>query len=367
MGAEYVLYFYGIVCCGMIVFNVAYAILLRGNDSRMKRRILVLREATERQLERLERGETLDERYVRKLRRKLCRVRNLIAFDRVLRELDQNGGTPALHTYRTQLQPCFLYLAFVYRKRETTQAAYFSYFLSRYMEQAHMPIQTMQEVLLSFIGRNDLYCRVNGLQALYTFGSVDHILAALSLQDQGSVFLHEKILTEGLLSFTGDHQELIARLWERLDTFTPRTRLAILNYIRFQSGDYGAEMFVIMENPTRDKELRLSAIRYFGRYSHPEALEPLLAFVRDDDPEHWEYATVSASALAHYSGQQVIDALKGALHSSNWYVRAAASASLEALGVNYEDMIDIVTGNDRYAREIMTYRLEARRIQHGGR
>lgn len=367
MGVEYILYFYGIVCCSMIVFNVAYAIVLRGNDSRMERRICTLREAAERQLERLERGETLDERYLRKLRRKLCRVRNLIAFERVLRVLDQNGDTPAFHTYRTQLQPCFLYLAFVYRKRETTQAAYFSYFLSRYMEQDHMPIQTMQEVLLSYIGRDNLYCRVNGLQALYTFGSVDHILTALSLQDQGSVFLHEKILTEGLLSFTGDHQELIARLWERLDTFTFRTQLAILNYIRFCSGAYGTEMFVIMQDPKTNKELRLSAIRYFGRYSYAAALESLLAFVQDDDPEHWEYATVSASALARYSGQRVIDALKGALHSSNWYVRAAASNSLEVLGVNYEDMIDIVAGNDRYAREMMNYRLEARRMQHTGR
>lgn len=41
----------------------------------------------------------------------------------------------------------------------------------------------------------------------------------------------------------------------------------------------------------------------------------------------------------------------------------AASASLEALDVRYEDMIDIVAGNDRYAREMMTYRLESRRIQ----
>ena len=58
-----------------------------------------------------------------------------------------------------------------------------------------------------------------------------------------------------------------------------------------------------------------------------------------------------------------MEALKRALHSGNWYVRYAASASLEALDVRYEDMIDIVAGNDRYAREMMTYRLESRRIQ----
>ena len=365
MGVEYMLYFYGAVCCSMILFNVAYAVLLRGNDSRMKRRSQRFREAAERQLRRLEGGERLGEGYLRRLRRKLRRVRNLIAFDQALRALSRDGGA-CFQEYLAQIQPCLLYLAFVYGKRETTQTAYFSYFLSRYMKQDHMPIQTMQEILLGYIARDNLYCRVNALQALYTFGSAGHILAALRLQDQGAVFLHEKILTEGLLSFTGDHRELIGLLWDQLDTFTTRTQLAVLNYIRFRSGDYAEKMFALMQNGQADKEVRLSAIRYFGRYSYPAALEPLLAFTEDDDPDRWEYATVSASALSRYPGQQVTGALKRALHSSNWYVRSAASASLEARGVEYEDIIDIVAGTDRYAREMMTYRLEARRMQKVG-
>ena len=77
----------------------------------------------------------------------------------------------------------------------------------------------------------------------------------------------------------------------------------------------------------------------------------------------WEYTTVSVSALAGYSGERVIDALKNALHSANWYVRYAAAVSLEALQVTYDDLIDIMNGNDRYAREMITYRLESRRMQ----
>lgn len=366
MGVEYILYFYGAVCCSMIVFNVVYAVLLRGSDARLERRVCRIREAADRQLERLEQGQEVEDRYLQRLQRKLRRVRNLIAFDRVLRAIEQDSSSLCVQTYLAQLQPCLLYLALVYRKRENTQAAYFSYFLSRYMNQAHMPIQTMQEILLDYVAKDNLYCRVNALQALYAFGSADHILAALRIQDRGAVLLHEKILTEGLLTFTGEHRRLIALLWEQLDSFTPHTQLAILNYIRFQSGEYGAEMFSIMQDDGADKELRLSAIRYFGRYLYPDALEPLLAFVADDDPQQWEYATVSASALARYRGERVVETLKRALHSANWYVRSAASSSLEACGLNYEDMIDIVAGNDRYAREMMTYRLESRRMQKVG-
>ncbi len=361
MGIEWILYLYGAVCLSMIVFNVVYALLLRGSKPRLERRAQKLQEAANRQLKRLQRGEPVDGRYLQDLQRKLCRIKNLMAYERALRALQSD--TPWFCAYITQLQPCFLYLAFIYKKRDHIQAAFFSYFLSCHMEKKHMPIQTIQEILLDYAARDNLYCRVNALRALYAFGSPAHIVAALKLQDQGSVFLHEKILTEGLLTFTGDHARLIALLWEEMPSFSPHTQLAILNYIRFQTGDYANEMFALMQDPEKDKELRLAAIRYFGRYQYPPALEPLLAFTENSDPLQWEYATVSASALARYPGPRVIGALKKALRSSNWYVRYAAAASLEALHIDDTDLIEIVTGSDRYAREMMAYRLESRRMQ----
>lgn len=51
-----------------------------------------------------------------------------------------------------------------------------------------------------------------------------------------------------------------------------------------------------------------------------------------------------------------------AMHSPNWYVRYNASASLEAHGLSYEEMMDVLSGNDRYAREMLNYRLESKRL-----
>lgn len=367
MRIEFMLYFYGAVCISMLAFNVAYAVLLRSGESRLTRRTRRLTAAVEEQLGRLDQGLPVDSRHLSALRRKLRRVNNLTAFDRTLRPLVlQRGDDPSLQAYLIQLQPCILYLALVYRKRETTQTAYFSYFLSRYMLQQHMPVQSLQDVLLSYMARENLYCRVNALQALCSFGNAQHVMEALHLQDRGSVFLHEKILTETLLTYTGDHGVLISMIWDALDTFSPHTQLALLNYIRFRSGSYPREMFALMEAPGQDKEVRLSAIRYFGRYHYAPALEPLLAFAADQDPSRWEYATVSASSLARYPGEQTVEALKQALHSGNWYIRCAAAASLEAQQVDYADLMDIVNGDDRYAREIMTYQRESHRIQKAG-
>ena len=121
-------------------------------------------------------------------------------------------------------------------------------------------------------------------------------------------------------------------------------------------------MLRILLDEKRDKELRLSAIRYFGRYPSPDAKGILLRFVSDADPAHWEYAAVSASALSAYPGEDITAALAEAMHSANWYVRYNAASSLEGRDLSYEDLVVHIGGNDRYAREMLTYQMESRKL-----
>ena len=366
MRIETMIYLYGAVCVSMIAFNIIYSLILRVGQPRQKKLRRVLAVKIRRQMGLLRQGKNVESKHLEDLQHTLRRTSKLIAFDYALREVLEEEQEPWSTRYVDQIQPAILYLALVYQKRDNMSAAYFSYILSRYMAPRHMPIHSIQGVLLDYIRKDNLYCRVNGMQALYRFGSVENILTALEILDRGDIFVHEKILTEGLLTFTGDHSELMGRLWERLDRFSEHTQIAISNYIRFQTGAYTEEMMAVMLDEGQGKELRLSAIRYFGRYYYEPALEPLLAFVRQTDPEQWEYVTISASALARYPGGRTLDALKDALHSSNWYVRYAAAASLDALGAEYEDLLDVISSNDRYAREMVMYRLESRWMQKEG-
>lgn len=366
MGVEVMIYLYGAVCVSMIVFNLVYNLILRRSEPRLEKRCARLRARVEPQLARLRAGEEPGARHLIWLQRRLRRVKNLIAFDRVLQELLTQGREPWEQAYLHALQPVLLYLTAAYDRQNAMNAAYFSYFLSRYMDEKHMPVRSLQELLLRYVARDNLYCQVNALQALYRFGSAEHILRALLVQDRGGIFLHEKILTEGLLSFTGDHSELIRLLWENLGRFSPHTQLAISNYVRFCTGELKEEMLAVLLDEKRDKELRLSAVRYFGRYRYEPAREPLLRLASLRDPEQWEYVTVSVSALARYPGGRTVEVLKQALHSGNWYVRFDAAASLEALRVDYADLMDILSGNDRYAREMLQYRLESSRMRREG-
>ena len=362
MKVEIVIYIYGAVCASMIVFNIIYNLLLKGSGSRMQNRCQKMRSKINAQISRLAAGKNVEEAHLQELRRKLSHINHLMAFHQVLQE-DMEKKPDLYREYRHQMRPVVIYMAAVYRDKENMQAGYFAYFLSCYTADKQMAMDSLQDILLDYVQKSNLYCRFNALQALYHFGTPETIAKALRIADDGSVFLHEKLITEGLLSYTGDYHALIEELWKNIMRYSPHTQLAILNYIRFRSGEYQREMYEIMMDKKADKELRLAAIRYCGKYPYEPVYGPLLAFVEDKDDTKWEFATVAASSLASYEGAAVIDALKEALHSSNWYVRYAAAQSLEHLHVNYGDVVDITAGSDRYAREMLMYRLESRKLQ----
>lgn len=365
MKIEVMIYIYGAVCASMIVFNIVYNLLLKGSEPRMERRCRKMRGKMERQLSRIRAGEGVEQAHLEDLRRQLCRVNRLMAFHRVLQEGYERD--PDLYReYLRQIRPAIMYIAVAYQHKEEIQAGYFTYVLSCYAENRQMSIDSLQDILLDYVRKSNLYCRFNALKALYHFASPEHIADAIQIQDDGKVFLHEKLITEGLLSYTGDHGRLISALWERFFAFSVHTQLAVLNYIRFCSGNYRHEMCGIMRDVGADKELRLAAVRYFGKYEDERVRGDLLAFVRETDSTRWEYATVAAAALARYPGEDTVYALKEALHSGNWYVRYAAAQSLDQLGMGYTDVIDITAGSDRYAREMMMYRLESRKLQELG-
>ena len=70
--------------------------------------------------------------------------------------------------------------------------------------------------------------------------------------------------------------------------------------------------------------------------------------------------SIAASSLARYEGDHVISALTKAMSSEQWYVRYNAANSLKAKRLEYEDLIEVVHTGDRYAREMVMYRLLAR-------
>lgn len=361
MKSELFLYGYCLVCLGILLFNIVYSIVMKQKDQNMEQRVFYFSKLMMQQLEKIRGGEQTEAEHLRFLERKLARVNQLIAFERAFSAYA--AEEPAMEAYHQQLQSVILHLARIYQNRENMQAAYFAYFVSRYRPKREPAMQEMEDILVGYMRKDSLYCRVNALQALYVFAGEETIVQAITLLDRENGLPHEKILTDGLLQFEGDHARLAGLLWQSLERFSGKTQLSILNYIRFKSGDYCEQMLAIMQSAREDKELRLSAIRYFGRYHYAPAKEALLAFASDRDPLNWEYAAIAVSSLGRYDGEDVLETLVGAAHSSNWYIRQNAAASLEAHQLEYSELMEVLGGRDRYAREMMMYRMELQRLK----
>lgn len=361
MGIEVLIISYGVVCTSMIVFNCVCIVLFKNRERRLHRKSDSLNQKVAVQMKRITEGSRVDQKHCSFLSRKLSRVGNLMAFDEIITRWLRTDPKTA-HQYLYELRAVFLHMSVVYLKKENMQSAYFAYILSKYKISRYYSFNSIMDVLIQYLKKESLYCRQNAMRALYSFGNEQNVVDAIKVLDRENVFFHSKILSDGLLQFEGDHDKLIRLFWQSLDSFAVETQVAILNYIRFKSGDYCEQMFEVLTDANRSGELHFAAIRYFGKYPYQPAYRVLLEYTSGSDPLRWNYAAVSASALAAYPGEQTVRTLKEALKSKNWYVRYNAAQSLERLGLHYDDLLDIINGNDRYAREMILYHFNRRQL-----
>ena len=330
MGSEILLYGYGIVCLSMLVYNIVYNMIMHGSDTRLERRKKILAGKIFAQIDRLRHGESIEPQHMRYIRRKLSNISYLIAFDHVLQEMQDAMTESIVRDYRRGMQRVILKLAVEYRDRENMQAAYFAYLLSKMKSEDHMSVDTvMEDVLVGYMKKDSLYCKVNALQALCDIGSPQGVFRAMQLLDMRNGVLHDKIITDLLLTYRGKHEALISYFWQEYENVSPRIQLPFLNYLRFISGDYREQMYQVMMDEQAGKELRISAIRYLGKYCYEKAKQDLITFARDKAPLKWEYAATATLALGNYEGQEVLDVLMEVVHSTNWYIRYNAAESLQ--------------------------------------
>lgn len=357
MKVEILIYAYLAVCVCMILFNIVCIFVFHKKDKNIEKRSIDFTDSIKEQLGK----DTIDESHKRFLRKKLKKINHMMAFDETLEKLYTQ--TPQeIQKYIASLCPVFVFLTFKYSEKNKIQAAYFPYIIKKYHIFKGAGIPIVFDSLLELVKEQNLYCRENALHALYSMGDADSIVQSLKILDKTSSFHHGKMITDGLLSFAGNPDNLDNRLWESFDDFSIALKQAILDYFRFSSGKHNEKMLKIMTDKSKNQELRFSAIRYFAKYRHEPALPYLYAFVTDNSPI-WEYKAIAATALGNYPSRETETLLKKLLYDPNWYVRYNAADSLERLGVRYEEMIDIFEGRDRYAAEMLRYRFDRKKLK----
>lgn len=357
MNVEILLFGYLIVCMAMICFNIACIFLFKHNDKLLEKRSEVYVDIIRREASK---GRVSDE-HKSFLLKSLVRVTGLMAFERSL-DILQRENSISLEKYLGQLVPVFSQLTLKYSQKNELQAAYFPYLISKYHLLNGQDNRKVNHALFELLKSPGIYSRENALSAFYSMGSSEHVADALRIIDRSEYYHHKKLITDGLMTFQGDSAELNEILWARMGDYSVDMQTAILDYIRFSSGDYCEEMLSLLYEDC-DRELKYCAIRYFGKYRFDPAYECIIKYVEQERESRWEYAAIACLALSNYPCERTVTVLKSKLNSRNWYVRYNASQTLENLGLEYVDMVDVIESSDRYAGEMMRYRFDHKRIK----
>lgn len=362
MNVETMIYAYLAICLAMIVFNCACIFVFRHQGKTLKRHSDRMEDEIEEQIFLIQKGDPVSEEHLTYICKKLRKIRNLMAFDETMKDLIQKEPEAAWR-YIENIKPVFTWIAVDNHYKGSMQLAYFAYVIAKYRILEGKATPLIVDIMMKLLEEPSLYCRENALQAIYSTGDYKYVLSAIKCVDESGRFHHEKLLTDGLLTFTGDHQQLAKVLWEHFEAFSNSMQVVIIDYIRFSGTILNDEILYLLVDGKRDDELRFACIRYFWKHTDERAYPILLAFLEHPGNQRWEYASIAATALSSYPKERTILALKRAMNNSNWYIRFNASKTLESFHLTYQELGDVMDGRDRYAREILQYQMDVQRAK----
>lgn len=362
MKVEIMIYVYISICVSMILYNIVYVFILRHRERALSANCARFEKVILSELEGIMSGGKVMEAHKKFLQKKLQKTSGITAFDKALENIYKTE--PELcEKYLLDIYPVFEYLTLKYISMDTIKIAYFPYILQKYNILKNDKEDKLKDILLELLRSVNVYCRENSLKAIYATANAEAVASSLKIIDKNLSFHHPKLICDGLLSYKGDKELLKDTLFKNFDTYSVDMRLNILNYFRFGNIFCDKEMLELLTNEKANRELRFSAIRYFEKFPNEKAEKIIQSFAENKEKRTWEYQAISSYALKSFPGDVSYRILVKNLSSSNWHIRQNSAISLEKLGYTYEDLISVFDGDDRYAREIMRYRLDRRNAE----
>ncbi|MEG1577255.1 MAG: HEAT repeat domain-containing protein [Oscillospiraceae bacterium] len=295
--------------------------------------------------------------------RKLRHYTNLLTFHETVSEIlltDDYG--PMMKRWIVENRELFLKISESYLKGDSQKGdnqikkALFAYVVWHYGLCTPREGDPFAKLLYKICREPSLYCRENALCGLYVSGSTAHVVKAYRLLTQWGVEHNQRLVTDGLMLFAGDHNALAEALWAHWDEFSDFYHASFINYIRMTSDRFGSRFFHLLQTQDVEKEVKFSILRYFRRYYDRDAEHYLQEVVRNRDQVDWEFASVAALALENYPGVESVEALLEACHSAHFYVRNNAAESLLKIAKPHIFRDILARETDPFTKEMLTYK-----------
>ena len=352
--------FYMFISAALLVFNIWYIARHRGDDNRHWKKTRKWLREIKRQVRAMADvpGPIADKAHIDKLAKKLQSLAELTAYDDALGRASQFFTTGQIRSYLQSCMPSFRILTVAYARFSDMEKAYYMQGTTRHLAGLEtVPIHDDQ--LYPFLANSNVFCRENTLRLLYAMGDADMVRRAFDILAEKDIFHHETLLTAGLMSFCGDKGALAGSLLEKVNVWPEPMGVAVIRFIEACGADFRQPFFAAIGSKGLGHEVRVAILRYFGNYPFGPMLPTLLSYLRITHRSRDDLAVAAAVALGAYPGKESIGALKDALSSRNWEVRNSAAKSLMMLEATESDLGDVISGQDRFAREMFCYHVQA--------
>lgn len=360
---ESVIYFYMFICVALLVFNIGYIFRAKGKSRTQEKRVRYWAEEIAKAVSFLEKEGTIPREHSTVMQKKLGNINHLMAYNEALLSLSENGVS---RQYLEGLHDPFQVVAAGYAAKSPMERAFFAYVMSLHHPSKGREHDQLVEILLDFMHNATVYCRENVLQAIYVMGSPAAIESAFRLMSDEGLYHNSRLLSDGLMKFSGNKEELAWRLWNQHTQWSECIQIAIVQFATQLSDAFQQTFLAALLDHTTYAEVRFAIVRYFQRHVYEDALPFLLSTAKDADRSGDGLAIPVCAALASYPGETTVAALMQAVHSRNWYVRKNAAMSLVELHADADCLKELRKNSDRYAEEMLMYARELK-MQKGGK
>jgi len=346
-----VTYIYFFICLLIMLFTVGYIMYQYYRLRTFKKRVVLFKHIIDKQLNIIHEHRPLAEKHRTYLIDRLKNMNHLTAYHDALVSFQDHEDVTG---YKQAIEPVIKQLAIYYEKRDDMEKAYFSYFVASHAGGVWQD-EVIYRTLSHYLDEPNVYLRENVLKALYQQNNPEWITKAYETLSRQHIDHHQKLIQDGLMRYPYDKQLLMEQLFNKRHNFSESILLGVIGFITYETSDYQQKFADWLKEKKVPLEVELKLYRYFKKYPTEQVKAHLLAAIKAPQDEK---RIVAADVLAEYCCDDVIQALKTAMSDHNWFVRRNASRSLLKTDVTIDDLMDILTGHDRYARAMLRYYLE---------
>jgi len=210
----------------------------------------------------------------------------------------------------------------------------------------------LNHFLFNCLNTKSIYLRVETIKSLSKIGNITNFLRSLELVSNEKQYINNKILIDTLDNFNGNIEILDNNLLSKFYTFNKHIQKCIIEHFKNRNTKFVKDKIIdILKDENLDKEVRISAIKYFSKIHYNNAVIEIKKLLNHKE---WEYRAISASTLGKYKEKDVIEELLYSITDYNWYVRYNSAISI----LNFNDasaVARVINKNDKYSIDILLY------------